>query len=84
MNKAESLSDMKTGEKAVIKRLLSNESIRRRLLDIGMIEGTTVECVGQSPCKDPCAYLVRGAVIAIRARDGRDILIERPGNGIWG
>lgn len=83
MSETESLSDMKTGEKAVIKRLLSKEDIRRRLLDIGMIEGTTVECIGKSPCKDPCAYLVRGAVIAIRVKDGRDILIERQRDAIW-
>ncbi len=82
MEKEIRLSDMVQGEKAVIKKLLSKEDIKRRLLDIGMIEGTKIECIGYSPAKDPGAYLVRGAVIAIRKKDGKDILIERQGE-LW-
>ncbi len=82
MSEIERLSDMEIGERAVVRELLSDESIRRRLLDMGMIEGTVVECVGKSPAKDPCAYLVRGAVIAIRIKDGDKVLIER-GEALW-
>ena len=82
MSEIERLSDMEIGERAVVRELLSDESIRRRLLDMGMIEGTVVECVGKSPAKDPCEYLVRGAVIAIRIKDGDKVLIER-GEALW-
>jgi ferrous iron transport protein A len=51
--------------------------MRRRLLDIGLAENTVVECVGRSPSGDPAAYLIRGAVIAIRKCDGRLIRVER-------
>jgi len=50
--------------------------MRRRLLDIGLIENTDVECLGRSPGGDPTAFLIRGAVIAIRSEDCRDILIH--------
>ena len=63
--------------KARVKALFSTGSIRRRLLDIGLVENTEVECVGKSPLGDPCAYLIRGAVIAIRCEDGAKILVER-------
>ncbi len=43
--------------------------IRRRLLDLGMIPGTRVECLQKSPAGDPAAYLIRGAVIALRCED---------------
>ena len=43
--------------------------MRRRLLDIGLVENTRVECVGQSPSGDPKAFLIRGAVIALRLSD---------------
>ena len=43
--------------------------MRRRLQDIGLISGTRVECVGVSPLGDPAAYLIRGAVIALRRED---------------
>ncbi len=69
------LFDLKVGEKGVIKKLLTTSSMRRRFLDIGLIEGTTVDCVGQSPGGDPKAFLIRGAVIAIRSKDCKYILI---------
>ena len=49
--------------------------MRRRLQDIGLVKNTCVRCLGRSPGGDPSAYLIRGAVIAIRAADCRDILI---------
>ena len=58
-----------------VKELASTGSIRGRLLDIGLVEDTEVECLGRSPAGDPCAYLIRGAVIAIRSEDCRDILV---------
>ena len=70
-----SLNEIKPGETAVVERLRTHGAMRRRLLDIGLVEGTRVECVGISPLGDPAAYLIRGAVIAIRAADCRDILI---------
>ncbi len=39
-----------------VKELLSTGSIRRRLLDIGLIENTEVECLGRSPAGDPSAF----------------------------
>lgn len=45
----------------------------QRLLDIGLVQNTAVECVGVSPSGDPTAYLIRGAVIALRNEDGRHI-----------
>ena len=71
-----SLSALLPGQRARVCALLNEGSIRRRLLDMGLIENTIVECLGKSPAGDPGAYLIRGAVIAIRAEDSRKILIE--------
>lgn len=78
------LNDIKPGQTSVVQSLRAHGSMRRRLLDIGLVEGTRVECVGVSPLGDPSAYLIRGAVIAIRAADCRDVLIgEEDGNGTY-
>ena len=69
------LKDMIPGEKATVKELLSSGTIRRRLLDIGLTENTEVECIGKSPAGDPSAFLIRGAVIAIRSEDSKNILV---------
>ena len=77
------LNDIKPGQTAVVQSLRAHGSMRRRLLDIGLVEGTRVECVGVSPLGDPSAYLIRGAVIAIRAADCRDVLRGEDGNGTY-
>lgn len=80
MNQQICLSDMRPGQHAVVSDLQSTGSMRRRLLDMGLIKNTVVECLGRSPGGDPSAFLIRGAVIAIRSEDCKDILsICRPG-----
>lgn len=69
------LNEINPGEKAIIYSINSNDDIKRRLQDIGLIENTLVECVGKSPAGDPKAYLIRGAVIAIRSDDGKKISV---------
>lgn len=76
MNKQFCLNDIRPGQHATVSALLSTGSMRRRLLDIGLIENTVVECLGRSPGGDPSAYLIRGAVIAIRSEDCKNILIN--------
>ena len=75
MKEFPNLNDVKPGQRARIRELTAQGSIRRRLLDIGLVKDTEVECLGKSPLGDPCAYLIRGAVIAIRSEDCRGILI---------
>lgn len=70
------MSDMSIGDKARVCRLDISGAMRRRLLDIGLIEGTPIECIQRSACGDPCAYLIRGAVIAIRSCDSKNVYIR--------
>ncbi len=77
MNELITLNDINPNEKAKIKSVNSKGSIRRRLLDIGLIENTIVECVGISPAGDPKAFRIRGAVIAIRSDELKNIIAER-------
>lgn len=77
MEKICGLNEMGIGERAVVETLRVHGSMRRRLLDIGLVQGTSVECVGKSPLGDPSAYLIRGAIIAIRESDSREVLVRR-------
>lgn len=71
-----SLNELNPGETAVVKELKTRGSVRRRLLDIGLVKDTKIECVGKSPAGDPAAFLIRGAVIAIRSEDMKDIVVR--------
>lgn len=70
------LTNLADGQKASIKSLSVNGTMRRRLQDIGLIEGAKVECLHRSPFGDPIAFVIRGAVIALRAADCAAILID--------
>ena len=70
------LNDIKPGQRARVLALTAQDSMRRRLLDIGLVKDTVVECLGRSPGGDPSAFLIRGAVIAIRSEDCCGILVR--------
>ena len=70
------LNRLPVGKFGKVKTLKAEGSIRRRLQDIGIIDGTMIECVQKSPAGDPIAYLIRGAVIALRSEDSSQIVLE--------
>ncbi len=72
-----SLNTLRVGQSAYVTGVEAEPSMRRRLLDIGLIPGTRVTCTAQSPAGDPAAYLIRGAVIALRGADARGVRLER-------
>lgn len=69
MQQLDCLRALRPGEQAVVTALQNEEEMARRLKELGFIPGTVVTCVARSPAGDPAAYLVRGAVIALRGRD---------------
>ena len=71
-----SLSALRVGQRAYVAAIQADEAMRRRLLDLGLIRGTRVTCTAKSPAGDPAAYLIRGAVIALRGRDARGVRLE--------
>lgn len=71
------LSTLFPGQTARVAALSPGCPMLRRFQDLGLIEGTTVECLMKSPLGDPGAYLIRGAVIALRRSDADAITIDR-------
>jgi ferrous iron transport protein A len=49
---------------------------RNRLLDLGLVPSTIVEAVRKSPAGDPVAYKIKGAVIALRSEESRQITVR--------
>ena len=71
------LSNLSLGDKCRVNSLIAHGAIRRRFLDLGLIEGTEVIALEQSPSGDPIAYFIRGAVIALRSEEASQILVEK-------
>ena len=51
-------------------------TMRRRLLDLGIIEGTEIKPLYKSPSGNPTAYQVRGTVIALRSDISGKIMVS--------
>ena len=68
------LNMLKAGCTATITEIHSKNAERRRLLDLGILPGTKIENVMNSPLGDPVAYRVRSTVVALRRE--QTVLIE--------
>ena len=71
------LSALPEGESAYVTQVRAGPAMDRRLIDLGLVRGTRVTCVLRSPAGDPCAYLIRGALIALRRADADGVALER-------
>ena len=76
MKPSYNLSQLAAGQRARVSHIAAAGAMRRRLMDLGLTRHTEVMCLGRSPLGDPSAYLIRGAVIAIRAKDSQNIFLE--------
>ena len=71
-----SLDKLDIDNSATIKSLQCTGDLRRRLLDLGLINGTKIKAVLKSPIGNPIAYEIRGTVIALRKEDSKLIIIS--------
>ncbi|MBE5812049.1 MAG: ferrous iron transport protein A [Clostridiales bacterium] len=69
------LDKLKINKTAFIDNVDISDGFRRRLLDLGFIKGSKITALYKSPSKNPTAYLIKGAVIAIRDEDAKQIKI---------
>lgn len=61
------LDKLPMGKTGIVAALLPEAAARRRLMDLGIVDGTEIRPLYKSASGDPAAYLIRGAVIALRA-----------------
>lgn len=70
------LNQLPIGKKANVTALTSDGTTRRRMLDLGIIDGTEIEPLYKNPSGNPVAYLIRGAVIALRSDASERIMVS--------
>lgn len=71
------LDRLPCGARGRIIQLNSGGAMRRRLLDVGFVPGSGVEPLYCSAGRAMTAYLIGGAVIALRKADARGIVVSR-------
>lgn len=70
------LDNLEIGKSCKVIRVDNTGTIRRRLLDLGVVPGTIIMAVLSSPFNDPIAYKIKNATIAIRKCDSKNIIVE--------
>jgi len=70
------LNNLSLNTHAKVEKLNCDGNIRRRMLDLGLIEGTDIVPILKSPLGDPVAYQIRGSIIALREEDSKLINVS--------
>ncbi|MBR1932068.1 MAG: ferrous iron transport protein B [Prevotella sp.] len=60
------LSELKTGEKGVIVKVLGHGGFRKRIMEMGFVKGQTVEVLLNAPLQDPVKYKLMGYEVSLR------------------
>lgn len=63
------LSELRTGEKGVIVKVLGHGGFRKRIVEMGFIKGKTVEVILNAPLKNPIKYRLLGYEISLRRQE---------------
>ena len=70
------LEHLDIGKEAEIVSLNTNENMKKRLLDLGLVPGTKIKPILSSGKKEFVAYMIRRTLIAIRKEDAKKIMVR--------
>ena len=73
------LSELKTGQRGVIVKVLGHGGFRKRIIEMGFVKGKTIEVLLNAPLQDPVKYKIMGYEVSLRHDEAE--LIEVVGEG---
>ena len=73
------LSELRTGEKGVVVKVLGHGGFRKRIVEMGFIKGKTVEVLLNAPLRDPVKYKIMGYEISLRHQEAEMIEVISEG-----
>lgn len=69
------LSELKTGESAIVLKVLGHGGFRRRIVEMGFVRGAKISVVQNAPLKDPIEYNILGYNISLRRSEAQMVVI---------
>jgi len=73
---AKKLAELGPGERGRVTSVAGDADATRRLMDMGLIRGTTVEVVRRAPLGDPMEVKLRGFMLTLRRSEAEHITVE--------
>ena len=74
------LSELKTGQTAVIVRVMGHGGFRKRIVEMGFIKGKSVEVLLNAPLHDPVKYKVMDYEVSLRRAEAELVEVQRNGS----
>jgi Fe2+ transport system protein FeoA len=71
------LSQVKEGQSCTVERVGGDGSFRRRLLEMGILKGTTLFVEKYAPLKDPLELIVKGYHVSLRVEEAARITVKK-------
>ena len=81
---AGALSDLKVGQRAIVRELKLDHSVAEHLMNLGFVPGLEVSVERSGPGGDPRVYRVEGTEVAIRRELSRHIHVSLVGAPAFG
>lgn len=72
------LAEIPAGQSATIIAIEGDDEIALRLMEMGVIDGESVQVVGCAPMGDPIEIAVRGYRLSLRRTEAQRIEVARP------
>lgn len=69
------IRNLNVGDKIIVKGINKGSSIKRRLMDMGVTPGVSIEVTGKAPLGDPIEVSLRGYKLTLRKEEADAILI---------
>lgn len=73
---ARTLVDLRPGESARVKEVSGDSNATRRLMDLGVVRGTSIQVVRVAPLGDPIEVTLRGFMLSLRRAEAANVVVE--------
>ena len=71
------LSELSSGEKGIIVKVMGHGGFRKRIIEMGFVKGKTVEVLLNAPLQDPVKYKVMGYEVSLRRQEAEQIEVSQ-------
>ena len=71
------LSELKEGQTGKVMHVGGNSALRRRIFEMGIINGADLYIEKYAPLKDPVELIVKGYHVSLRVEEAAQITVEQ-------
>jgi Fe2+ transport system protein FeoA len=70
------LSEMRPGESGRVTKVTGDRLLRRRIMDMGIVQGTEIKVVRRAPLGDPIEFLLKDYHLSLRKNEAENVYVE--------